>query len=900
MSSSSSLSLAPVRSLRSIRTIRAIRTIRTPWPHVSASCLGGSTDRHFSRRLHNNTTPAALWATNFDHHCCRCLSTSKPLLAGTAAPGSISPVITPKVSKYRIDCNTSKVIKRRKKAKDDHVLKAVPNVVRTKPVANPKKVRLAAEAATREIMRKLRDAEGLTSGTPLAPSTKPIKPSKKTEALTPKPTSGKPEASRATKTTPTAVFSTPVVIAKEPVPMTPEPTASQTSLSSPALPAPKTRLQPAHQQPLPNNVDPIISTLAGSIATQPAPISSGWSTRSPLQLYRLPPPELMDQSKQGHHDYPSLDPLPRMAASIERRPSQAPQRIKRSVYRTILDWSVHPTVQPTDFISLPDLPPTPPPPRAGHSIKSPAASVAATANATSATSADTSDENVAKKRYVSRRRIGFDDDDEDDLDMKFRSRQRRPSVVRLERDDEPRSAPPPPPLPPLSANHPRQTATQVLDAIVKQRLGQNNDTQGNPWSISGIRKQKFSPGEKEKSGLLKRPVVGFSDKAEKEKLKVETAATTATSKPFQSSLPFVSSPSRVKQIAKAVLPDKSLLSSWSEARIDTPKHISTPTRDSTGEYLFSPRAVLPALTTGLRKPFELLYTDSVKHSRSMGSVSKDNTYNLQFDRGPAKLFRGSATTTANKNNKAIESGTASGNATASSSPPPPIWVVLDEVQTINDMGQILNAAFYLGIDGVIIKNKDTVLPLAGVSATSGGTLEKRPVYAVRSLVKFIKESQVNGWQVIGIKAAYGSKRMKPFYNFPATGIDRPTVLVLGGNGLGLSKNVERHCDGFVHVPTLARMATDVNALPVPVVSGIVMSRLVAGRLATSAADDEKRKALLDMRRKAQVVGDDDDDYVSPDPWLEGNSPPEWEELAPGLKEKITQTRYTHDRKAKKN
>ncbi|KAF9904724.1 hypothetical protein EC991_002361 [Linnemannia zychae] len=668
----------------------------------------------------------------------------------------------------------------------------------------------------------------------------------------------------------------------------------------------------------------------------------------------LPPPELIDEPKHSYHDHSSLDPLPKMAASIERRPSQAPQRIKRSVYRTILDWSVHPTVQPTDFVALPDLPRTTPslPARAGKFVKLPAVSVAATANTTSADSGDTSDKDVTKKRYVSRRRIGFDDDDDDDLlDTKLRSRQRRPSVIRLEQNSEPRSAPPSPaPLPPLpsTADHPRQTTTQVLDAIVKHRLGQNSDAQGNPWSISGIRKQKFSLGEKEKSGLLRRPVFGHSDKPEKDEPLKETTVTTAASKPFQSSLPFVSSPPRAEQIMKAVLPDQPLLSFWRKPLVDTPQHTTKQSQDSAGEYIFSPRAVLPALTTGLRKPFELLYIDSIKHSRisqmvqecvdtakemglnvvkttpeklnslighqahqgvvlrasylpkavvkSMGVVSDDNTYDLQFARGPAKKFHGSATVPAN--NKSIESGMASGRAVAeSSSPlPPPIWIVLDEIQTIYDMGQILNAAYHFGIDGVLIKDRNTVSPLAGVSAASGGALEKRPAYAIHSIIKFIKESQANGWQVIGIKAAYGSKRMKPFYKFPSTGINRPTVLVVGSDGLELQKSVGRHCDGFIHVPTLARMTTEANTLPVSVVSGIVMSRLVADRLGTAAAaGDEKKRAFVDKSRNERAV--DDDDYISPDPWVEGASPPEWEEVAFGLKPKGI--RYSNNRNAGK-
>lgn len=116
--------------------------------------------------------------------------------------------------------------------------------------------------------------------------------------------------------------------------------------------------------------------------------------------------------------------------------------------------------------------------------------------------------------------------------------------------------------------------------------------------------------------------------------------------------------------------------------------------------------------------------------KSLGTVSADNKYNLNFTRGTVKEFDGSVTAS-----NRITSGKTTTTPRAS---PPPIWVVLDEIQVVYDMGHILSTAYHLGIDGVIIKDKDTVFPHAAVSAVSEGTLEKRPAYAVRSLVKLIK------------------------------------------------------------------------------------------------------------------------------------------------------------------
>ncbi|KAF9545566.1 hypothetical protein EC957_010875 [Mortierella hygrophila] len=915
--SSTSLSLAPVRSIKSIRSISTIRTAaaatttRTPWRHVSSSFL----ERPNRPRV-PSLRPTTRWT--FDYHCCRCLSTTRTLLTETPYP-----LVTPKISKYRVDCNTSKVIKRRKKGNEDGK-KAIPNVVRSKPVANPKKARQAAEAATKEIIRKMQEAEASAAtaaggGAPPSATTVPPPPKPSASFYSRKPSPLKPELSTSTLTATNTQSSTIEPSAKEPAPRTSEAVVPQLPL--PSLTLPHARRIPA-DQPLPD-LDAVLSTLAEAIATQPAPISSGWSTRSPLQSYRLPLPELTDQSEERH---PTLDPLPKMATSIERRPSQAPQRIKRSVYRTILDWSVHPTIQPNDFNTLSDLTQITPP-RAAHPVKSNSFtnvaatsgrseritnnSVTSTSTSTNATAASTSDEGVVKKRYVSRRRIGFDDDD--DLDFKQRP------------------------------YHSGQSTTQVLDTIVHNRINKSTNTQVNPWDISAIRKQRLVSNSESvpKSVLLKNPVIARDRKQERETEEAAkvTASTTTTSKPLQSALPWrkLDHGDRTQQSA-IVLPDQPLLGSWIDSPSKEPeKKADSKDKSTYGEYLFSPKSVLPALRTGLRKPYELLYTNSNIHPRisqmviecvetasemgldvvkttperldtllghkyhqgvllrasylpralikCLGTVSEDNNkYDLHFIRGTAKPFDRLATTS--NTTHMVKSGIASTKTPRAS--PPPVWVVLDEVQTVYDMGHILSTAHHLGIDGIIIKEKGAVLPHADVSALSEGTLERRPAYAVRTLVKFIKESQANGWQVIGLKAAYGSKRLIPFYRFPKHGVDQPTILIVGGSEVGITKSAERQCDSFIHVPGLSHTAMafgEVASLPVPVISGIAISKLVGGRMADAAGSDGSD-------RKAGGAEGFDSENEEPIPWV--GSLPQWEVPMLRSKGKGNQTSHTRN------
>jgi hypothetical protein len=165
------------------------------------------------------------------------------------------------------------------------------------------------------------------------------------------------------------------------------------------------------------------------------------------------------------------------------------------------------------------------------------------------------------------------------------------------------------------------------------------------------------------------------------------------------------------------------------------------------------------------------------------------------------------------------------------------------------------------------------------------------IFLPLNILSILQESQANGWQVIGLKAAYGSKRLKPFYTFPGTGIDRPTILIVGGSGLGISKSAERQCDSFIHVPVLSRMAPSfgqVISLPVPVVSGIAMSRLIGGRFAASGSDMKTGQAAPG----GGGVDDYDNEINRPVPWV--GSPPEWELAIPKSKGKGNQV--THTRK----
>jgi len=82
---------------------------------------------------------------------------------------------------------------------------------------------------------------------------------------------------------------------------------------------------------------------------------------------------------------------------------------------------------------------------------------------------------------------------------------------------------------------------------------------------------------------------------------------------------------------------------------------------------------------------------------------------------------------------------------------------------------------------------------------------------------------------VGAHVTYGSKRNRPIQKWLETGVDRPTLLVMGGEGDGLRKQIQNQCDSFIQVPNLSRIENNIDSLNVGVATGIILSKLMGGR-----------------------------------------------------------------------
>ncbi len=160
---------------------------------------------------------------------------------------------------------------------------------------------------------------------------------------------------------------------------------------------------------------------------------------------------------------------------------------------------------------------------------------------------------------------------------------------------------------------------------------------------------------------------------------------------------------------------------------------------------------------------------------------------------------------------------------------PPLYVLLDGVEDPHNLGAVLRTADAAGVHGVVIPARRAVGLTAAVARASVGAVEYVPVARVPNLSQAMQklgEAQV--WTV-GLDPQAGQDYTQADYR-------RPTALVLGGEGQGLSRLVKERCDVLVSLPMRGKVAS----LNVSVAGALVMYE--ARRQRDHAARPEETKS----------------------------------------------------------
>lgn len=149
----------------------------------------------------------------------------------------------------------------------------------------------------------------------------------------------------------------------------------------------------------------------------------------------------------------------------------------------------------------------------------------------------------------------------------------------------------------------------------------------------------------------------------------------------------------------------------------------------------------------------------------------------------------------------------------------PLIVVFDGVTDVRNFGGIARSAECAGAHGLITSLKNSAPVNGDAIKASAGALNAIPVCRVGSLRNTLKTLQMEGFQIVGAT----EKSSKVLYD---ADFKRPTVLVMGAEDVGISKEVLKLCDEQLAIPLIGHIAS----LNVSAAAAIMLFEVVRQRI----------------------------------------------------------------------
>ena len=123
----------------------------------------------------------------------------------------------------------------------------------------------------------------------------------------------------------------------------------------------------------------------------------------------------------------------------------------------------------------------------------------------------------------------------------------------------------------------------------------------------------------------------------------------------------------------------------------------------------------------------------------------------------------------------------------------PLLLMLDGLEDTHNLGAILRTCDAVGVDGVIIGKNRSVSLNGTVAKVSTGAIDHIKVARVTNLSRTLEELKEKSFWVIGCDLQQSQDYRKVDYNMPI-------VIVIGSEGQGISRLVNKNCDMHVILP----------------------------------------------------------------------------------------------------
>lgn len=151
----------------------------------------------------------------------------------------------------------------------------------------------------------------------------------------------------------------------------------------------------------------------------------------------------------------------------------------------------------------------------------------------------------------------------------------------------------------------------------------------------------------------------------------------------------------------------------------------------------------------------------------------------------------------------------------------PLFLILDGITDIRNIGGIARTAYCTGVHAIIIPDKGVGALNEDAILTSAGALEKIPVCRVSSLMKAVDELHLNGIKVF-------ASEMKADKSIGEIDLTEPCAIVLGSEEKGIYPALMKVCDQKIKIP----MKRDFESLNVSVATGMLLYEAMKQRNAS--------------------------------------------------------------------
>lgn len=253
------------------------------------------------------------------------------------------------------------------------------------------------------------------------------------------------------------------------------------------------------------------------------------------------------------------------------------------------------------------------------------------------------------------------------------------------------------------------------------------------------------------------------------------------------------------------------------------KNFRSPQRPKKSSLVIGPQAVISAMQSG--KALDRIYLDNLSKGALASQIrtvaaehgvpvnyvpaAKLNSFNITGHEGcVAQIARVQYQNLQDVISFVIESGEV------------PLFLILDGITDIRNIGGIARTAYCTGVHAIIIPDKGVGALNEDAVLTSAGALEKIAVCRVNSLMKTVDDLHLNGIRVF-------ASEMTAEKSIAECDLSIPAAIVMGSEDNGIYPALMKICDEKVKIP----MANDFESLNVSVATGIILYEVMKQRKA---------------------------------------------------------------------